>query len=338
MPTAGSPWFDVPLSVGQKPVTRMPTRFFHDPERRRAALRVVGLLVGVAVLIAAIRFAMAETEGFASAIAALRDPPPAAVALVLASVLVGMALSGTLFHILMRRFGSVPFGEMQALIAASTLANYLPLKPGLLGRVAYHRVRHGIRPADTLRGLVEAIALSGVVASMFLLSLALLRHLGAGVGVGVGVEIDPAWSLVAPAVFALGAVRPGLRTIVQALLVRQAELALWTLRYWAVFRLVGAPIGLETAIVLGSVSVIATLVPFISNGLGIREWLIGLLAPFVSDQPVTSAQAIVAELVHRAAEIAVVGPVGLVATAWLVRHTRRFPASGAETVERAQRP
>lgn len=331
MPTAGSPWFDVPLSVGQKPVTRMPTRFLHDPERRRAALRVVGLLVGVAVLIAAIRFAMAETEGFASAIAALRDPPPAAVALVLASVLVGMALSGTLFHILMRRFGSVPFGEMQALIAASTLANYLPLKPGLLGRVAYHRVRHGIRPADTLRGLVEAIVLSGVVASMFLLALALFRHLG------VDAEIDTAWSLVAPAVFALGAVRPGLRTIVQALLVRQAELALWTLRYWAVFRLVGAPIGLETAIVLGSVSVIATLVPFISNGLGIREWLIGLLAPFVSDQPVTSAQAIVAELVHRAAEIAVVGPVGLVATAWLVRHARRFPASGAESADRAPR-
>jgi uncharacterized membrane protein YbhN (UPF0104 family) len=105
--------------------------------------------------------------------------------------------------------------------------------------------------------------------------------------------------------------------------VRQVELALWTLRYWAVFQLVGAPIDLETAIVLGSVSVIATLLPIVSNGLGIREWVIGILAPMISHEPVSTSQAIVAELVHRVAEITVMTPLGVASILALVRHNRR---------------
>ena len=129
-----------------------------DQERRRTALRVIGLVVGLVFFAAAIHFAMGEQAEFAKALEALRDPPPSAVALVLASVAIGAVLSALLFHILMRRFGTVPFWEMQALIAASAFANYLPLKPGFVGRVAYHRVRHGIRAAHTLRTILEAIA------------------------------------------------------------------------------------------------------------------------------------------------------------------------------------
>ncbi len=282
-------------------------------ERVRFWLRVGGLVVGLAFFAAAIYTAVREREEFARALAALRDPPPVAVVLVLGSIAVGALLTGTLFHILMRRFGAVPFWEMQALIAASAFANYLPLKPGFVGRVAYHRLRHGIRAAHTLRTIVEAISLSGTVASMFLLALVFLRWIG----------WNGEWALLAPTVLALGMRVPRLRSLSQALLVRQVELALWTLRYWAVFQLVGAPIDLETAIVLGSVSVIATLLPIVSNGLGIREWVIGILAPMISHEPVSTSQAIVAELVHRVAEITVMTPLGVASILALVRHNRR---------------
>jgi uncharacterized membrane protein YbhN (UPF0104 family) len=295
---------------------------FQDPDRRRTALRVIGLAVGVFFFGAAIRFAMAEQDEFARALESLRDPPPLAVALVLASVAVGAVLSAVLFHILMRRFGKVPFWEMQALIAATAFANYLPLKPGFVGRVAYHRLRHGIRAAHTLRTIVEAIALSGTVASLFLLSLVALRALKARGFTVAGHELEGEWALVVPSVLAVAIAWPKTRSLAQALLVRQTELALWTLRYWAVFQLVGAPIDLETAIVLASVSVIATLLPIVSNGLGIREWVIGILAPMISHEPVSTSQAIVAELVHRAAEIAVMVPFGTVSIVVLVRHNR----------------
>ncbi len=276
-------------------------------------LRIVGLVLGVAFFAAAIYTAVREKEEFARAIDALRDPPPLAVALVLASVAVGAFLTGTLFHILMRRFGRVPFWEMQALIAATAFVNYLPLKPGFVGRVAYHRLRHGVRAAQTVRTIIEAIALSGTVASMFLLGVVTLRAAG----------MPGEWALLAPALVAVGVRMTRFRTLALALLVRQADLALWTLRYWAVFQLVGAPIDLETAIVLGSVSVIATLLPIVSNGLGIREWVIGLLAPLISHEPVSTSQAIVAELVHRVAEITVMTPLGITAILALVRHNRR---------------
>jgi len=301
-----------------------------EPANRRGILRVAGLLVGLALFAAAIHFAMREREEFAKALEALRDPPPAAVALVLGSIAVGALLTSLLFHLLMRRFARIPFWEMAAIIAASTVANYLPLKPGFVGRVAYHRVRHGIRATHTLRTILEAIALSGTVASLFLLSLVVLRTLARqGYAVG-GHAIEGEWALVAPTVLGLGVFVPRLRTLAQALLVRQGELALWTIRYWAVFRLVGAPIELETAIVLGSVSVIATLIPGISNGLGVREIVIGFLAPWISEDSVSTSQAVVAELVHRAAELTVMVPAGLASIYALFRHnTRRALASAA---------
>jgi len=302
----------------------MTRSWLQNPERRRTALRVAGLLIGVFFFVAAILFAMREREEFAKALAALRDPPPFAVFAVLASVAVGALLSGLLFHILMRRFGKVPLWEMQALIAASAFANYLPLKPGFVGRVAYHRLRHGIRAAHTLRTIIEAIALSGTVASLFLLSLLGLRALKSRGLDLLGQTVEGEWALAVPSMLALAAFWPKLRPLAQALLVRQLELALWTLRYWAVFQLVGAPIDLETAIVLGSVSVIATLLPIVSNGLGIREVVIGFLAPLISHEPVSTSQAIVAELVHRAAEIAVMVPIGVTALIVLVRHNRRL--------------
>ena len=97
------------------------------------------------------------------------------------------------------------------------------------------------------------------------------------------------------------------------------------------FQLVGSPVELETAIVLGSVSVIATLIPGISNGLGVREIVIGLLAPWISQDSVSTPEAVVAELVHRAAELIVMVPLGLTSIYALFRHNTRRALAKAET-------
>ncbi len=281
--------------------------------RQRKVLRLAGVLFGVGCFVGALYFAAREREEFAAALQALRDPPPLVVVAVLVSIALGAVLTAALFHILMRRYAAIPFAEMLALMTATACANYLPLKPGFVGRVAYHRIRHGIRATHTLRTIVEAIGLSGTVASLFLASLFVLRAIG----------IPGEFAMMAPSLLAIAGIAPRLRTLSLALLVRQAEFALLTFRYWAVFRLVGAPIDLDAAIVLASVNAIATLIPLVSNGLGVREWLTGLITPLVS--PDTFAEGVIAELVHRVAEIAVITPLGILSIAGLARYVRKHP-------------
>lgn len=285
-----------------------------DAPRWRRAARAAGAVAGLALLALAVWTAASDRVQFAAALAALRDAPAAAIALVLASVAVGLALTGVLFSILVRRFvpagrPAVGFAEMQSLLAATALLNYLPLKPGFVGRIAWHRARHGIAVRDSLRTLVEAMLLSVAVIAAFLVAIPPTRALG----------LAPGLALALPAVTAVGLASRATRTLCAAFLVRQAELALWTLRSWIAFRLIGAPIDLDAAIVLGGASVLATLVPFVSNGLGIREWTVALLAPVVSTDAASAADGIVAELVLRAAEITVILPAGLAGLAHLAR-------------------
>jgi hypothetical protein len=281
---------------------------------RRYWLRLAGLAFGALCLVAAVMIAAREGDQLEATFVALRNPPPTLAILVIGSVAIGVLLTATLFQILTRRFAVIPFSEMFALIAASALANYLPLKPGLLGRVAYHRVRHGIRATDTVRTIFEAIALSGLVASVFLLAVLALRRLA----------LPPEWALLAPGLLGCLGISPRLRVFVLVLVVRQAEFALIAFRYWAVFQLIGAPVEVEAAIVLASVNAIATLLPFVSNGLGIREWLTGVMTPLLSAD--TFSQGVVAELVHRVVELIVLAPLGLASIAVLVRKTRQTPA------------
>lgn len=280
-----------------------------DRSRPRRLLQLAGLAVGLALLGAAVATVWRSRADLDAALAALRDPPPGATALVLASVVAGVFLSGLLFHELTKRFGAVPFWEMQCLIAAASLANYLPLKPGFIGRIAYLRARHGIRATDGVRTIVEAMGLTLLACIGFIGALVLLRESGIAGG----------WALLAPVALSPILLARNSWFVARALVIRQCELALWTLRYWAVFRLVGTPVELDAAVVLASVSVLATLVPFVSNGLGLREWVIGLLAPLVAHASVSTSQAIVAELVHRVAELVVIVPLGLLGFAVLAR-------------------
>ncbi len=70
---------------------------------------------------------------------------------------------------------------------------------------------------------------------------------------------------------------------------------------------------------------IATLVPFFSNGLGIREWAIGLAAPLLTAYQLEHG--LTAELVNRTGEIAVVLIAGFIGIAWLMRLQKKKAGS-----------
>jgi uncharacterized membrane protein YbhN (UPF0104 family) len=298
-----------PHATAQPPASR--------PTRGTAWLRLAGFCFGVLCLLAAIAAARDARDQFDRATDALRSPPPMLVAAVLGAVLAGLGLSGVLFELLTRRFARVPMREMQAVIAASSLLNYLPLKPGFVGRVAYLRTLHGVRASDSLRTILEAIGLTAIAALSAMLALVTLRAAG----------VDGAWALALPVVPAALTLQSRGRTALGAIAVRQAEFSLWIARYWIVFRLVGAPIGLDTAAVLAAISVISTLIPFVSSGLGVREWAVGLLAPLITHDSVGASEAIVAELAHRVAELAVLVPAGLVGLFACLRTLRAHGAA-----------
>ncbi|MDZ4829758.1 MAG: hypothetical protein SGJ09_06105 [Phycisphaerae bacterium] len=273
--------------------------------RRFAPLVGFVLLAGAVVLVAT-----GDTLG--RALWALRHAPLTTVGLLLMSVLLSVGLTGSVFWVLTRRYGQVPFGEMQALMASTTLANYLPLRPGLFARLAYHKTRHRIRARDGLRTVFEAIGLSALSLALAIPALA----------IGVKLELPLGVVLTAPALLGVvGLAWQRTRLLSVAWLLRYAETLLTALRYHLAFGLAGTPVPAETSVAIACVSMAASLVPFVSNGIGLREWAIGLLAPVLTGYAVE--QGIVAELVNRAAEIAIVIPTGLIGAAVLWRSSRQ---------------
>ena len=288
-----------------------------DLPRKSRWLRMLGALFSVACLAGAVVIALREHDAMTAAVHSLRAASMVEIALLLVSVAIGIALTASLFTILVRRFAEVAYSEMLALIAATSLANMLPLKPGFVARVAWHKARHGIRARDSLRTILEAIALSAMVAGSMLAAVAFLRAMSLPVG----------FAIVAPACFAVAAVAPSAQIFVRAVLVRHAEFALAVFRYHIALTLVGADASLETSIVLACASAVATLVPFISNGLGVREWVTALLLPALSSG--TFAAGVAPVLARRVAELAITLPAGLLASAWLSRVARIDPPSRA---------
>jgi hypothetical protein len=282
--------------------------------RHSRVLRVLGGAFGVMCLAGAIVVALREKGAMTAAMDSLRAASALEILLLLASVALGIVLTAMLFSMLVRRYANVAFHEMLALIAATSLANMLPLKPGFVARVAWHRTRHGIRAQDSLRTILEAIGLSALVAGAMLGAVVLLRATSMPVG----------FALLAPALFGIAGITRHFRMFAQAVLVRNAEFALAVLRYQLALALVGAETSLETSIVLACASAVATLIPFVSNGLGVREWVTAWLLPALSGG--TFAAGVAAELVLRVAELAITLPAGLLASAWLVRVARVTPA------------
>jgi hypothetical protein len=87
------------------------------------------------------------------------------------------------------------------------------------------------------------------------------------------------------------------------------------LQSWAAFRLSGWDIEPLTAVGVAVVAGAANLTPFIGNGLGVREWAVGLAAPLLGGYETDAGLA--AQLTGRAVDAAMAVAMGGPAIAWI---------------------
>lgn len=274
----------------------------------------VGVLAGLLLLVGAIAMVWMRRVTIATALDEIREPSPMLLAILLASVAVNIMLSGVVFHQLVSRYGRVGVGEMQAVIASATLANYLPLRPGLFGRLAYHKMANDIPVSDSAKTVLQALGCTVVTAV----------YLAAALGATAAMEVSIWIGVLTPApLLVVAGAMSSRRNLLWAMAARYVEVLVWAVRYWAAFALIGVDLAPGAALAMAVIAVITMMVPFVSNGLGLREWAIGLTAPLFVDQIAQMEIGITAELINRGAEIIVVTIMGLIGMAVLARMKRK---------------
>lgn len=311
------------MSGGPAHLDRVPTK------RTRLVRTILSSIAGAALLAAAIVTAYGQERVLLDGLRALREAPWWLVALVIVLPCVNLFVVSVAFWILNNRHGKVRLDEMLALISSAWLLNFLPLRPGMFGRIAYHKKYNGIGIKASARVLGETVILSGIAMGTMAMLAILLMLLGVRSG-------WPAWAgvcvpiLVSLIVWCVG---PGgtSRAYAGALAMKQADMVLWAVRYWVVFALIGRPLGALESIAVAAVSQVALLIPLAGNGLGIREWAVGLLAMALPAWYATEADTgpgtgLTADLVNRAAEILVAVPLGLLGIAAITLLVRKRSA------------
>ncbi|MEZ6234025.1 MAG: hypothetical protein R3B68_07535 [Phycisphaerales bacterium] len=301
---------------------------------------VVGSVVGLLLVGAAVSVVVARRGDLSGAFEALSRAPLWMVALALGLPLVNWAVVSLALWVITARYGPVKPGEMLWLVGGAWLLNYLPMRPGMFGRVAYHKRVNGI-PVRTSMGLL-AVSMgltAAAIAILAVLGVALRWARDPALEYGVIGAVGIAIALVAMACRAWG----GPWRIATALLLRYVDMLVWVARYWIMFRLVGHTLGFEQACAIAAVSQAATAVPLSGNGLGLREWAVGLslaslpawygagATPAIAEGAQSAAEGatdaaslgMLADLVNRGVEMAIAVPVGLVGIGWVTRRLRR---------------
>ncbi|MEX0655040.1 MAG: lysylphosphatidylglycerol synthase domain-containing protein, partial [Phycisphaeraceae bacterium] len=274
----------------------------------KGVARTFGLLLGMALLAAAVVYALWGVDWTVLAAA-----EPSGFVLLAAAVLANLVLTGLLFWAITLSFDASPPvgpGRMVGLVCVSSLLNYLPLpRAGLVGRSAYLKWRHGLplRQSVVIMAVVLALAVAvfGVTAAMLL-----------------AFDDTAGWIAMAAALLALTlATGPVARRLLRRPVrwgwlwapLRTLDLLATAARLWLAFALLGQPIDFEQAVLIGAASLLVKLAGLTPNGLGLSEWLVAALTPVLA--PVETATAAAAAVLDRAAEVLVVlvaGGVGLV--------------------------
>lgn len=285
------------------------------PSRAR---RLIGFVLGVGLLGVAVWVVASNRATLTGAYGAAKDAP---ALLLVAAALLPLAhwhLTSVVFWILTRRHGAVRLGEMHLLIGAAGLLNYLPLRPGMFGRFAYHKRVNGIRVKDSVGVALVCLVLTAV-ATMVALAVALAcREAPAGYAWAAMASPAAVFGLIGFGLAGAGGAFSPRASVMLALAVRHLDIVVWIVRYAVAFTLVGHPIAPFEAAVFVAAAQLAMLVPFVGAGLGVREWGIGLTLP-VLDPGAAKALGLAGDLLNRAAEVLVATPVGLVCLGILAR-------------------
>jgi len=329
------------MSTGMQPRPRADIAAANRASFARWTKAAVVFAVGLGLLGAAIWVATRDRERFAQALEAIARAPWWAVALALLLYLLNFVFASASFWVLTNRYGRVRFGEMFALIAGATLFNYLPLRPGMIARVAYHKAVHRIQVRDSLRVLLAAVCCAGA-AMLALLLAAWAAHSSTG-GIGWAAAIMSAPGVIA-ALAAMALCRRGASHRWRwpaAGAFRYLDMCVWTARYALIFWLLGRPMSPPTAAAVAFSSQAAMLTPV---QLGLREWVVGATVGALSGDahgrglqlPATLAAlapGLLADVINRAIELCVAIPLGIAGTLILsARFRRAAPANSLNPI------
>ena len=278
---------------------------------QRRQFKRLGLFVGLALLAAAL-WTIARSGTLASqAWQHLSHASPLLFAALLGCVAL-ITLCSTLCMLVLTNRTRPPirvqFREMLALICASTLGNFAPLQPGLIGRIAFHHQVHGIAVAISVLIAIQSTALTGIAA----------LWIGAGLALTHAAHLSWIAAVLSPIALVVFLRTPTAREFAAAFFIRIIETCAWGLRIHITFQLIGQPIDAPATLALACVANAANTIPFIGNGIGVREWSVGFLAPLIAGVPL--ADALAAELLGRVVEIIFFIPAGL--ASWPMLHKR----------------
>ncbi len=291
---------------------------------------IVGWTLGALLFIGAIIALVAGGQNdLALAVDAVASAPRWLIAASLLLPVANWLCVSVAFAILTRRYtpeGKPPVGylEMTALIGSAWLLNHLPMRPGLVGRVAYHKAVNGIRLADSARILIESMILTAIaVVTLFAVALIMITETSA---LAMTLTYAAPAFVIALAWLVLGLARSPLARHAAALFFKFCDMSIWVARYAVVFALVGAPLDAPRTVLVAAISQIVLLIPISGNGIGLREWAVAF----------TAEAGLRADVVNRAAETIVVLPIGLACTWWVARRYRRHRRIGA--IDPSQQP
>lgn len=277
---------------------------------------MIGGAIGLGLVTAAVLVVLARRDELGDAWAAMHAAPWWLGALAIGLPLANWVVVSLALWVITSKHGPVRPGEMMSLVAGAWLLNYLPMRPGMIGRIAYHRAVNGIGVKASMGLLVLSMGLTAAAIAIVAALSILLRTAD---GLAAEAAIVASAGLVI-AVFTIGlGLGGGPWRVAAALFLRYVDMLIWVARYWVVFGLVGQSLTFEQACAIAAVSQAATAVPISGNGLGLREWAVGLTATalpswFGSDPetgPSSMVVSVAADLVNRGVEMAVALPVGI---------------------------
>ncbi len=318
-----------------------------DASRRvqRTALRLLSYVAGI-LLLAGAGYVIWQNAGELEAAGrAVTRASRVQVIALLALPLINWVLTSGVLLTLTRRYGRVPASDMHLLVGAAWLLNYLPLKPGLFGRVAFHKLVHGIAVRDSVRVMLAALACGAASVVIFIawtgcLGFA-LSEFGGGKSLGV---VFASVLLVIPALMAWlqslstpsGPDGTPASSILIAIILRLGDIAIWSMRFALAFSILGTPQPAMVVLAIAAATQASSLLPI---QIGLSEWVCGLtLGAFAlsagPDAPrdITPILAIglAAGLLNRAAELTLALPVGLISIAILAKRKAKLSPRAAK--------
>ena len=275
----------------------------------------IGFALGLTLLVAA-EVVIASSPGMIDELwTKLRNAPAWTVVVLAVSPVLSWVLVGLCLRVLLLRHGVVGRFEMLMLVGSAWLLNHLPMRPGLIGRVGYHKAVNNIRVRDAVEATVWSLVF-GALANVMVLSITLLLPADLNAW-GLSAALLSPIPLLVVASLLLRSRNASLLLI--GLMYRYADLLVWLVRYAVVFIALGIDASPVRIALVTAVSQLAQLVPITGGGLGFREWGVGLAAR----QGGHAMQAAMsADLINRAIETLWVLPIGLFSTWWVARRVR----------------